>query len=121
MTQIGNFIAVTDAKIVRIFLDIIGSMTDRKMTTDRSKKPLSGFAGLVKPISCLVERGDRMYFVRVAVLRQHAEDARYFVAATITPKGSASRDNKVGVTTSNPKMGKAVIICRMTALLTLGW
>jgi hypothetical protein len=44
-----------------------------------------------------------MYFVRVAVLRQHAEDARYFVAAAITPKGSARRDNKVGVTTGNPK------------------
>ena len=73
------------------------------MTIDRSKKPLSGFAGLEEPISCLVERGDRMYFVRVAVLRQHAEDARYFVAAAITPKGSASRDNKVGVTTGNPK------------------
>jgi hypothetical protein len=30
MTQIGNFIAVTDAKIVRIFLDINGPMTDPK-------------------------------------------------------------------------------------------
>jgi hypothetical protein len=30
MTQIGNFIAVTDAKIARIFLDFNGSLTDAK-------------------------------------------------------------------------------------------
>jgi hypothetical protein len=61
-----------------------------------------------------------MSFVRVAVLRQHAEDARYFVAAAITPKGSARRDNKVGVTTGNPKMGRAIIFREMTALLSFG-
>jgi hypothetical protein len=86
------------------------------MAIDRSKNLFYIFAGLVEPISCLVEQGDRMCFVRVAVLRQHAEDARYFVATTITPKGSASRDNKVGVTTGNPKMGRAVIFREMTAL-----
>jgi hypothetical protein len=37
------------------------------------------------------------------VLRQHAEDARKFVAAAITPTGGATRDNKVGVTAGNPK------------------
>jgi hypothetical protein len=79
------------------------------MRIDRSKNLFLDFSALIEPISCLVERGDRMCFVRVAVLRQHAENARNFVAATITPKGSASRDNKVGVTTGNPKTGKAVI------------
>jgi hypothetical protein len=58
-----------------------------------------------------------MYFVRVAVLRQHAEDARYFVATTITPKGSASRDNKVGVNAGNPKWEEPSFFYRMTALL----
>jgi hypothetical protein len=36
------------------------------------------------------------------VLRQHAEDARNFVAAAITPTGGANRDNTVGVNAGNP-------------------
>ena len=88
------------------------------MTIDRSKSPISGFAGLVEPISCLVERGDRMSFVRVAALRQHAENARNFVARTITPTGGADGDNMSTVECRQPKTGKAVTFSRNDGLLS---
>jgi hypothetical protein len=57
----------------------------------------------VELISCLVEREIIFTLLGLQALRQHAEDARNFVATAITPTGGANRDNKVGVNVGNPK------------------